>query len=497
MPDPNTLAPRPSLKVLGITAISTTASLTASILQQLSIAVHLGPSKSTFNQTLELDGRNLVPSSTELVTSFYGPWTYAPGGLNMVQGRQRYDVVDPATQQTLGTFAALVSTGRPLGLGDYAELVVTSADGNVGTGAGEVPPVGSVIANMRFIAGFGWNYSAMPSVSGNVISFALTTPFGEIPVPFLAKFDAAKGIADRTVDNRPIDLGNGYNIAPTDPTGETFTGTSGFLPIFQTIQVRQQFDVRDSSGTTVGSFAGVATPTWDVFGVYTQAILVTESYGDNIGTAPGQVPPPGTVYNVAYEGTDTEYALYTSIPSLSGNLISMIQGTEGTVSNVLTFPVNRLDASTPPAVKRLPIAEGYGILPISDLTPSGVNGLPPRDVQVQGYQQFAVYDPEGVRRGSFDAIVTNQWDLLGISSHAIMVTKVTEGSAGTAAGDVPPVGSVFNYVYFGDSGFGTSYWSLPSPSGAKISYKIRTPIIDIPTWSTYNASAGLDSVTFV
>lgn len=233
-----------------------------------------------------------------------------------------------------------------------------------------------------------------------------------------------------------------------------------------------------------------------MFGIYTQAILVTESFGDNIGTAPGQVPPPGTVYNVAYEGSDTNYALYTSIPSPSGNVISMIQGSENKVRNVLTFPVNRLDASTPPAVKRLPIADGYGILPISALTTTGVNGLPPRDVQVQGRQQFAVYDPQGVQRGSFEAMVTTQWDVMGIYSHAIMVTEVTEGTAGTAAGDVPPVGSVFNYVYVGDSGFGTSYWSLPSPSGARVSYKILTPIIDIPTWSTYNASVGLDTVTF-
>lgn len=123
-----------------------------------------------------------------------------------------------------------------------------------------------------------------------------------------------------------------------------------------------------------------------------------------------------------------------------------------------------------------------------------MNGLPPRDVQVQGYQRFAVYDPQGVEQGSFDAIVTNQWDLLGFYSRAIMVTEVVDGRAGTQLGEVPPAGSVLNYVYFGDSGFGTSYWSLPSPSGAEISYQILTPIFDIPTWSTYNASAGIDSV---
>ena len=494
VPNPDALAPHFSLKVVGITALSTTASLAGALLNQLSIAIHIGPTKSPFNQTVTVNGYNLVPASTELLTSFYGPWTYAPGGLNMRQGQQQYDVVDPTTQATLGTVDTLVSSGTPLGLGTYTELIVTSTNGIVG--AGDIPPYGSVFANMRLIAGFGWAYSSVPSPSGNVVSFALTTPFGDIPIPFV-QWDAGLGIADHSVDNRPIDLGNGYSIAPSDPAGETLTGTTGILPIFQTVQAREQFDIRDSSGTTVGTFEGVVCPTWDIFGAYTQAILVTQSNGDNVGTAPGQVPPPGTVYNVSYAGSDTEYALYTSMPSPSGNVISMIESSNGKVSNVLTWPVNRLDASAPPAVKRLPFAGGYGILPTSDLTPIGVNGLPPRDVQVQGYQQFAVYDKTGVQSGSFNAIVANQWDLLGIYSQAILVTEVTDGTAGTAVGDVPPVGSILNYVYFGDTGFGSSYWSLPSSSGTKTSYKILLPIFSIPTWSSYNASAGIDSVTLV
>lgn len=492
VPDPNALPPRPSLLVLGVTAISTTASLVVAVAQQITIALHLGATNPATNQAIEFNGYDLVPSSTELVTSVYGPWTYGPGGLNQVQGVRRYDVVDPATQQTLGTFRALVSTGTPLGVRNrYVELLVTSTEGDV---SGVVPPVGSVIAGMQLIGRFGWTYSAVPSASGDVVRFEITTPLGNIPIPL--SFDAAQGIADGTVDNRPVDLGNGYSIAPSDPAGQIYTGTSGFLPVFQTVQARQDFDIRDSSGATVGRFGGVLTTTWDVLGAYTQAILVTDSYGADTGTAVGQVPPVGTVYNVAYTGSDAHYVLYTSMPSSSGDVISLIEGNNGDVSNVLTFPVNGLDASAPPVVKRLPFAGGSGLLPTSALVPFGVNGLPPRDVQVQGYQQFAVYDRTGVQQGSFDAIVTYQWDLLGIYSRAIVVTNVSEGTAGTAPGDVPPVGSVFNYVYAGNTGFGISYWSLPSSSGARISYKLLTPLIDIPTWSTYNASAGLTGVTF-
>lgn len=346
MANPDALAPVVSPRVLGITALSTAGTFAFSMMQQFGIATHFGASNSTYNQTVKLAGYDLVPDSTELVTSFYGPWTYGPGGLNLVQGQQRYTVVDSATQQTLGAFDALVTSGSPLGLTRYAHLLVTSAEAGADTEAGQGLPVGSVIANMNF-AGFGWRYSALPGPSGSLVSLAVTTPFGDIPLRSYT-FDAAKGIADHTVDNRPIDLGNGYSIAPSDPDGEIYTGTSGLLPFFQTVQTRQQFDVRDSSGATVGSFEGVATTTWDVFGVYTEAIMVTESHGDNVGTALGQVPPPGTVYNVAYNGRDDDWALYTSMPSPSGSVISMLEGVDGAVSNVLTFPVNRLDASTPP-----------------------------------------------------------------------------------------------------------------------------------------------------
>lgn len=496
VPDPNALAPKVSLEGVAIMALSTTLSFTVQMLQQIAIAVHIGPSRSTFNQTIDFNGSNLVPSSTELVTSFYGPWTYAPGGQNIVQGQQDYNVVDPDTQQTAGSFEALVSSGLALGWGEYAQLLVTSADGDIGTGAGQVPPAGSVIASMKILGGFGWLYSALPSGSGNEVSFKLRTPFGNIPLPFI-NFDAAQGIADHTVDNRPVYLGNGYSLAPSDPTGGTFTGQSGFLPLFQTVQSRQLFDIRDSSGTPVGTFDAEVTTTWDILGTYTEAILVTESYGDNVGTGIGQVPPPGTVYNVIYSGNDENFGLYTSMPSASGDLISMIQVSPGKVANIAAFPLNILDASAPPAVKRLPFAGGYGILPTSEMIPSGINGLPPRDVQVQGFQQFAVYDRTGVQQGSFDAMVAKQWDLFGITSQGIIVTKVTEGTAGSDIGEIPPVGSVLNYLQFGNTGFGTSYWSLPSESGTKISYKIVTPILEIPTWSTYNASAGMDTVTFL
>ena len=494
--NPAALPPKLALQEIWIAVGSSLANIAVTAFRALSTAVYLGPTASTLNQTLVVNGYNLVPSSTEVVTSFYGPSAFWPGGPTLIQGQQQYSVVDPSTQQSLGTFDALVSTGSQFNIrGKYVELLVTANDGvNVGTGPGQVPPVGSLIATFDFLAGFGWSYSAMPTASKTVITFKLLSPFFDIPIPF--GFDASKGIADHTVDNRPVNLGNGYSIVPADPDAETYDGTSGFLPFYTTVQAHEVFNIRDSSGVTVGSFEGVVTPTADVLGVYTQAILVTNVIDGTTGTAPGDVPPVGSVFNVMYRGIDTDYVVYSSLPSSSGNVVSVIsvKGTE--VSNIRTFPMNLLDASAPPPVKRLPIAGGYSLLPVSPLVPSGVNGLPPREVQIQGYQQFGVYDSAGVQRGSFDADVFTQWDMYGNYSQALLVTRVTEGTAGSAPGDVPPVGSMINYFYVGNSAFGTFYSSMPSGSGTKVSFKFLTPLIDIPTWSTYNASAGMNTVSF-
>lgn len=494
--NPDAMRPRVSPQEIWIAVGSSLVGLAQSGFRAFSIAGYLGPTTSTLNQTLAVNGYNLVPSSTELVTSFYGQWTYWPGGPTLVQGQQQYSVVDPASQENLGTFDALVSTGSPFNVrSKYVELLVTSNDGiNVGTGAGQIPPVGSLIATFDLFGGFGWSYSAMPSSPEAAVSFKLLTPFGDIPIPF--SFDASKGIADHTVDNQPIRLGNGYSIAPADPVGESYIGTSGFLPYYTTVQAHETFDIRDPSGNTVGSFEGVVTPTADVMGVNTQAILVTKVTAGTAGTDPGDVPPVGSVFNVMYRNSDTSYVIYSSLPSPSGDVVSVLSVDGDTVSNIATFPLNLLDASDLPPVRRLPAAKGFSYLPTSALIPSGVNGLPPREIQVQGYQQFGVYDAAGVLRGSFDADVATQLDMYGIHSYAMLVTKVTEGTPGTSPGDVPPVGSIINYVYLGNSGFGTYYASMPSPSGTKTSFKFLTPLIDIPTWSTYNASAGLTDVSF-
>lgn len=499
---PSAMLPQPSALPILIAVVSSAFDLTLAVMRQIQIATFWGTTGTTTGSpTLVLNGYDVVPDSTELVTAFYGSWTNLPGGPTLIQGQQEFNLVDPDTDEIVGSFGALVSQGNPMTFGGtYSQLLVTSNNGmNVGVDAGEIPPVGSVIASNLVLGKFGWSYTAMPTESDDVVSFKILTPFGDIPIPM--KFDAAKGIADHSVDNRPIDLGNGYSIAPVDPTGEVFTGVSGLLPIFTAVQGHQAFNIYDSDDNVVGTFEGLVTPTSDILGSYTQAILVTANDGINVGTGAGQVPPVGSVYNVMYENTDERSVIYTSLASLSGDVISLIQVHPDDVTNVRTFPLNILDASAPPAVVPLPAPNRQTFLATSDLIPSGVNGLPPRDVIVQGYRQFGVFDSDGIQLGSFNANVSTQWDMFGIRSQAILVTNVTEGTAGTASGEIPPVGSIFNYVYFGDTGLGTYYSVMPTSStnpssGYVTSYKLMTPLFDIPFFTRYNAAASLTDVTY-
>ena len=470
-----TAATKTVTRLVPLSAVTLTITIVADI--ALSAVANLvtfaAPSPTTATPDLVLNGYNVVPSGTETVTALYAKWAYTPGDPAMIQGQQQFDVVDPTTGASAGTFDALVSRGNGY---PYTQLLVTGNDGgaDVGTNPGQVPPVGSMISNFG-LANFGVSYSAMPSASGDVVKVKLLTPLGAIPLPI--SWDAAAGIADHTVDNRPMQLTNGYYIAPADPNGETLTGTAGLLPLYGGVQGNQEYNLYDSNGNPVGSFNGDFTTTSDIAGNYTQAILVTSTDGTNVGTNPGQVPPVGSVYNIVYHGSDTNYLLYSSLPSSSGDVVSLISVTPNRVTNSF---LTLLDASTPPFTPTLSAPGGITFAPVDGtFEASGVNGLPPREVEIQGYQQFDV-DKSGTQLGTVDAATYQQWDLLNIQSEALLVTGTT-GTVGTS--DVPPVGSVFNFVYFGNTGFGIAQSAEPSTSSDVISLKLLTPLGNIPLYS--------------
>jgi hypothetical protein len=442
------------------------------------------PSAMPVSPTLVLDGYNLVASSTEHVTSFYGIFNNPPATPGVVQGQQEFDVVDPVTGETVGSFDALVSNTNSFVLGGtFHEIVVTDVlAGTVGTDAGDTPPVGSLIATNHW-GGFGTIYTAMPSPSGYVISFKLVTPVGDIPIPL--KYNAATVLTDVS---RPVLLSDGYYIAPAPSSTENITAVTGVPPYFVAAQGDQLFNVyHTGSDDPVGSFYGHVTTTSDIGGNTSEAILVTEVVSGPVGTDPGDVPPVGSVYNVIYHDRLGYGTFYSAIPSADGTVI-----TTNLVTPFREVPIRliKFDAATPPPAESLSVPGGYTFVPASTLQPSGINGLPPREVEIQGYQQFDALDSAGSQVGSFDADVTNQWGggILGGHSYAILVTNAT--------GDAPPVGSQFNFLYFGDSGFGAFYSAVPSPSGDVTTFKFVTPFGDVPSPAGYNAIKGLDNVTY-
>lgn len=440
--------------------------------------------------TLVLDGYYVVPTSTKIIDAFTGRWAFWPGQPNMLQGRQDFNLVDPNTGESVGAFSALVTSGDPTSIGaHYVQMLVTANDGrNVGAEAGQTPPVGSLIS--EFTLGLvGATYSAMPTPSGDKVSVKLKTPFGAIALPLT--FDAAAGIADRTFDNRPMDITGGFSIAPADPDAEKITATIGMLPLFNSVQGRQVFGIFDSDGKQVGSFDGEFTTTSDTLGIYTQAILVTGNDGTNVGTEPGQTPPVGTVYNVAYFFSDDNWLLYSSMPTDSGKAVITLKfGTPNGVADLqkplikLLIPQANFNASREPAMKPLITPGGQKFVPTSEVIPSGVNGLPPRDVQIQGYQQFDVYDFLGRKIGTVDADVQSQWDAsTNTRSKAILITNVTSGDVGSTPLNVPPVGTVMNFIDFGN-GFGITDTVIPGNGVDVNAFQFTTLFGNIPLLPT-------------
>ncbi|WP_140695288.1 hypothetical protein [Mycolicibacterium hodleri] len=452
----------------------------------------------TTKPTLVLNGYNVVATTPQNVTSFYGMFNMIPGGVGVVQGPQSFNLVDPKTGATVGSFDALVARNNSYGFGQtLVQLVVTSNDGGtVGTGAGQIPPVGSVIQSSG-TALFGTIYTSMPTANGNVVSYKSYSPFGSAPL--YTAFDAAKGLTDYAEVNAPIELPNGYSILPVSPSSEEFTGIAGSPPLFLSLQGRQTFKVVDQNNNVVGTFEGVVTTTSDAVDTYSEAILVTASDGPNVGTGVGQVPPVGTVYNVIYFGSPDTRVLYYAKPSDSGTVISTTYTKNGktTPLNFITF-----DATKSTAKDTLTVPGRYTLTataPFDTTTASGINGLPPREVEIQGYQQYQVKNKAGVVVGTVNAQVINQWDWSGNSKQSVLVTDIVDGNPGTGVNDVPPVGSVFNFSFNGSSNYGQAYYALPSPTGDVVAYKLVTPFGAFNLFNSYDAAAGLgnpDDYTF-
>lgn len=435
------------------------------------------------------------PSSSEVITGFFGEPTTPPAVAGSIQGQQVFEVYDTTTGQTVGTFDADEST-QPSLYGAANELLLVTKDltGTAGTTAGDIPPVGSVIDTANYGGGYETIYSDFALPGGDVITDSWTNPFGGGSIP--STYDVAVGLSNDSVDVPPVHLTDGYDLAPASGVSENITSVTGMPPADLAVEGNQLFDVYDAAtGQATGAFDGEVTNTSDVLLNYTEEILVTQDVSGTVGTAAGDTPPVDSLYNVFYIfGDSSFYNLYSVTPTSSGDVV-----TDALVSpyGEITIPFP-YDADTALTVNSFTVpTDDESIVPVGSELISGINGVPPLNSSIEGYQVFDVDNTSGNTIGTFDADVTTTTGLLASSTEAVLVTA-DSGPAGTAAGDLPPVGSEFDVTSYGD-GYETVYSDLVSTTGANvISETLVTPFGDIAIPTTTDLVANLaDSSFFV
>lgn len=427
---------------------------------------------TTATPVMVLDGYDVVPTSKLDAVSFYGPFTTWPG-FSGVQGVQDFDLVDPETGETVGSFRAHV---RSDGYTSTKVFQVTEVlSGTVGTGPGLTPPVGSIMSVSGDGVTRGTVYTDMPTANGYVLDYYRITRFGERRL--FTAYHAAETLTDYQSVNQAVVLTDGFYIAPTVPSTETFLTVTGMPPLFTAVQGTQDYSVWDqSTNVPVGNFKALVTTTSDFFGLDTKMIVVTDTGEQtNVGTGAGEVPPVGTVYNVIYFNRNT-YILYQSSPTPDGDYVATTL-----VTPLFNIPlrIGNLDASSPPPLKPLELSSGASLVPTNSGPVVGGNGLPPREMISQGNQQFDVLDADGNKIGSVDAYLTRQWDWVGTTQEQILVIDVTEGTP-TDANGVPPVGTVYNTRMVGSTGFGDFYSSAPTATGVVTEHYLITPFGNLP-----------------
>jgi hypothetical protein len=374
-----------------------------------------------------------------------------------------YDYVDLNTGETVGTFTARESVTH---VGDHhAEfLVLQDMSGSPGTADGDVPAPGSII-DISANRGTETIYSALTSPSGDVVSDYRVYVSGRV-TPVHTTYDAAQHLWDNSLGSKPIDLADHYSIVPVMPDAEQVTAINGLPPLDVDVPGTQEFNFVDPDGNIVGSFDAVQANTSDFVGNYTEALLVTEDTMGTPGVEPGDVPAVGSIFNVFYYGSDDHYYIYSDLASPDGNEISQYRIHPNGDESTIHTHFDAVQATSTHSIM-LP-SENYELVPTGSEVYSGVNGLPPADVSVQGYQQFIVEDPTThAQIGIFDADVTTALKSGNRADEVLLVMNDVSGTSGTGPNEIPPVGSVIED--YTDGGRETIYSDFSSPTGNQIS----------------------------
>ena len=421
------------------------------------------------------------PGSHETLTGVYGlENTAPPAETGSIQGSQEFEVLDTTTNQQVGTFDALESNSIDINGDTNTVLLVTSdGTGTVGTAAGDIPAVGSVLDNYTYAGDVtGYSYGALAPTTGStdtLYEYLTTTGYGNFDVG--STFNAitaesgVKALGSFT-------LGDGDKIVPMG--SETFTAISGAPPYDMAVQGTQEYEILNSSGTEIGTFNGDVTTTTDVAGTTTEGILVTSDGSGTTGTSAADLPAVGSVFNVIDYQDGAYPEVYSDLVSTTGGS-NVISAVDKTLFGTFSIPTSFNAAGAESDDKAIPF-DGGDITPTGSETITGMNGLPPADVAIQGTQEFDIADKAGT--GSFDAdVTTTTTSVYNETTETLLVTSST--------GDAPGVGSVIDVANYG-SGYESVYSDILSAGGASvITDTYVTPFGDFVIPNTFDATSGL------
>lgn len=405
---------------------------------------------------------------SDLVTGIYGTGfggadTAPPAVAGSVDTSGTFDYTDTTTGSA-GTFTGDESSVTD-GFGDTnAEYLVTSSSGT------DAPAVGSVFDTYTYDDGEDSNiYSAVPAGDGNyTITDTLVTPYGDETIP------TTLNAADVSVaDAGGVTVGNGNVIEPVGT--QAITQINGIPPLTVALQGTQTFDVDNAASTSVGTVGVDDTTTADGVGTYTEAVLVTADTAGTVGTAAGDVPAVGSVFNtIDLDGIDN---VYSDLVGTDG-AANVITDTVDTSLGDFTIPTT-FNAAAAEDTAAVDLASGDVLDPTGSLALTAINGLPPVDVGVQGTQTFDLDSSTGAELGTFNADVTNTLDAFGDTTETILVTSSTDPT------DLP-VGSEVETVTLG-TGFENIYTDLASGT---TSDTLVTPLGDISVPASFDVVAN-------
>jgi len=424
------------------------------------------------------------PSSTELVSGFYGLSNVntPPAVPDTVQGEQLFDYIDKTTGER-GTFYGYESIDQGARSEDLYYVGQDQTPANEPPADNPLNP-GSVIT----IEDNGPNnetiYSDLTSSSGKDIDTQThVTAFGTHT--YAERFDPSSYLTDKYLDqpfayaDSNITLTDGYTIEPVDSDASvTSINGLGDLDIVGQ-EGPQEFELVGPNGV-VGTFEAVQTNTADAFGNYSEELLVTSDGIDTTpGSAVGDVPPVGSVFNFFSRADGERSSLYSALPSQDGGkddvTFSLLR--HGDMAHyaspqIYSFDAIKADNLTPFEVP----SEGYTITPATTEinTITGVDGLPPYDMADQGYEQLDITDSSG-NPIVVDTDVSTAATSHGQFSEAFLVTGIEPGAGGATPTDAPPVGSVFDVVSHGGDKY-IVYSDIPQSNGTDVikEYSVNT-----------------------